>query len=158
MPPRDAERRGSWSASVSKTTRSGVAATRWTQSEQAAPCSRSGCTPLPHDGTPMGSAVTMVLAGRQNPGEAAARPRLGCMTEPRCGLGMCRRVREVCPVLAPHPRGPNSERRARLFLDGLAHVEEPPAMQVCNDEDCPPGRPLYVQSLCVSELVLATGG
>ena len=71
MQPRDAERRDSWSASVSKTTRSGVAATRWTQSEQAAPCSRSGCTPLPHDGTPMGSAVTLVLGGRMT----QARPQ-----------------------------------------------------------------------------------
>jgi hypothetical protein len=46
----------------------------------------------------------------------------------------------------------------RLFLDGLACVEEPAAMQVFSDEVGSAGRAFYAPCLGVSELVLATGG
>lgn len=77
------------------------------------------------DGTPLGSAAANdPLWWAQDPGEVAARPRLGCMTEPRRGSRRIAGGLGACTGLEPIPQDPSCDRLARLFLDGNFRMKD----------------------------------
>ena len=80
----------------------------------------------------------------------ASTPGLQAGTASRFGAGR-RWVRVVCPGLEPGQCGSNSDRLARLFLDGISRVEEPLFMSTTQEQRLPTRAVFVLQSFCVSE-------
>ncbi len=159
MQPRDAERSDSWSASVPKVTRSGAVAARWTQSEQAAPCSRSSlrvASPWRHPAGVHGGQCAGVGAGPRR-GRSASTPGLHDGTASRFVAGR-RWAGEVRLGLEPDRCGSNYDGLARLFLDGNLHIEEPLVMPASQKRCHQAGLVLCVQSRSLPEKIKSMCG